>query len=380
MRRRNGIVINEKRLLDLFVRLVKTNSPSKGERGVADILLPILRDLGFYVEEDDAGSKIGGDAGNLIAFKEGRSDVGRRIFLSSHMDTVQPTDGLEPQIVDGVIRSNGNSVLGADDKAGIAAIIEAMRVIDEQKVPFRSIQVLFDVSEEVGLLGAKNLTKDKIKADFGYVFDAELPVGSIVVAAPSHENIRVNYTGKAAHAGVAPEAGISAIQAAAKAIAKMQLGRIDFETTANVGIIRGGQARNIIPEEVEVLGEARSRNEEKLARQVQHMVQCFHDAAQETGADVEIEVVREYDAYRFSADDPVVQMAAEAGRRIGVRTELAEHGGGSDANVFNSRGLPAVVVGVGYKDAHTSDERIAIDELMNCARFAVALVEVSTRF
>jgi tripeptide aminopeptidase len=371
-------MINEKRLVDLFLRLITVSTPAKHELPVAEMLRPMLEELGFSVEEDDAGSRIGGTAGNLIAYKQGKSNTGHRIFFSAHMDTVAPTDKLTPRISDGVIHTGGESILGADDKAGIAAIVEAMRVVEEQDIPYRSIQVLFDVAEEIGLMGAKNLSKDRIRADFGYVFDTEKPVASLVVAAPSHENIRVRFIGKAAHAGIRPESGVSAIVAASKAIASMRLGRVDEETTANVGVIKGGQARNIIPDEVEVLAEARSRSEDKLARQVEHMVRCFHDAAHEVGAGVDIEVAREYESYRFTHEHLVVKMGLEAGRRIGIEPQLVEGGGGSDANVFNSYGLPAVVVGVGYENAHSSAESIAVSDLVACARYVVALVEAST--
>jgi len=370
-------MVNEQRLVDLFLKLVGISTTAKHERPLVDFLRPILEELGFHVLEDDAGEKIGGDAGNLIAYKDGPSKAGRSIFLCAHMDTVQPTDKLVPRIEGGIIRSNGASILGADDKAGIAAIVEAMRVVEERNIPFRSVQLLFDVSEETGLLGAKNLDKRKIRAEFGYVFDAQQPVGALVVAAPSHQNFTVTFMGKAAHAGVAPEQGVSAIVAAARAISRMRLGRIDFETTANVGAIRGGQARNIVPEEVEVLAEARSRNEEKLAAQVEHMRQCFQEGAAETGASVDIRVAREYSAFRFSPEDPVVKMAIAAGRRIGIEPELQEHGGGSDANVFNQHRIPTVVVGVGYDKAHSSEEYIAVKDLVACARFAASLVEES---
>lgn len=372
-------MINEKRLVDFFLQLIGMSTPAKNERPLADILRLMLEELGFSVEEDDAGKKIGGNAGNLIAYKEGPSKTGHRIFFSAHMDTVSSTEDLKPHISKGIVRTSGDTILGADDKAGIAAIIEAMRVVEEQRIPYRSIQVLFDVAEEIGLLGAKALDRKRIRADFGYVFDTEKPVAALVVAAPSHENIKVKYTGRAAHAGIRPEAGINAIVAASKAVANMRLGRIDSETTANVGVIRGGTARNIVPDAVEVLAEARSRDEDKLALQVEHMVRCFHDAAHEVGANVDIEVVREYDSYRFTADDLVVRMGLAAGKRIGIEPELVEGGGGSDANIFNSHGLPAVVVGVGYENAHSSAEEIAISDLVTCARYVVALVEASTK-
>ncbi|HOP80156.1 MAG TPA: M20/M25/M40 family metallo-hydrolase, partial [Armatimonadota bacterium] len=241
-------MINKERLLQTFFDLIEINSPSRNERGVADYLKPKLEELGFQVIEDDTGEKIGGNTGNLIATKQGTSDTGLRIFFSAHMDTVEPTEGLKPVISDdGVISSDGKTILGADCKAGIAATLEAVRAAIEQNVPFRSIQLLYSVAEEIGLMGAKEMEPQRINADVGYVFDTEKPVAGVVVSAPSHENILVKVYGKASHAGINPEAGVSAIIAASRAIANMKLGRISPETTANIGTINGGKARNIIP-------------------------------------------------------------------------------------------------------------------------------------
>jgi len=371
-------VIDRNRLVDTFLSLTRINSPSKSERRIADFLRPKLEALGYEVYEDDAGRTIGGSAGNLIGFKKGTADHGVRLLFSAHMDTVQPTEGLEPVVTqDGVIKSGGATILGADDKAGMSAVLEALRVVDEVGIPFRSIQVIFDVAEEIGLLGAKRIRKSDVKADLAYVFDTEKPVASIVVAGPSHESIRAKITGKAAHAGIRPEAGVNAIAAASKAVAAMKIGRIDFETTANVGVIQGGQARNIVPEEVEVLAEARSRNEDKLAAQVQHMVEAFHEGAAELGAAVDIEIEREYDCYRWGPGDPIIRLASSAAESIGIEPLLIEAGGGSDANILNAAGVPAVVIGVGYEGTHSTREQIATDDLVKCAEFAVALVRKS---
>ncbi|MDO8684068.1 MAG: M20/M25/M40 family metallo-hydrolase [Armatimonadota bacterium] len=371
-------MVNRDRLLKLFLDLARINSPSKSERRVADLLIPQLKSLGYEVYEDDAGAKSDGDTGNIYAYKEGSSKSGARLMLSAHIDTVQPTDGLEPIIgQDGVIRSGGKTILGADDKAGVAAIIEALRVVEEDGVPYRSVQVIFDIAEEIGLVGAKLIPKDSIKADYAYVFDTEKPVASIVVAGPSHENIKAVFTGKAAHAGMKPEAGVNAIVAASKAIANMKIGRIDFETTANVGVIHGGVARNIVPDKVEVLAEARSRNEDKLAAQSRHMVDAFQKGAAEVGASVEIEVQREYNSFRWSPNDPIIKLAASAAQSIGIEPELIEAGGGSDANILNEIGVPTVLIGVGYEGAHSTSEQIAIDDLAKCAEFAVALIRKS---
>jgi tripeptide aminopeptidase len=371
-------MINQERLLQTFLDLVKINSPSKHERGVVDYLVPKLATLGFEVKEDAAGEKIGGNTGNLIATKVGSSNNGVKIFLSAHMDTVEPTEGLEPCITkDGLIISGGKTILGADCKAGIAAILEAVRVAIEKNVPFRGMQILFSVAEEIGLMGAKEIDPKDIKADVGYVFDTEKPVAGVVVSAPSHENLLVKVIGKAAHAGIHPEGGINAIVAASKAIANMKLGRIDEETTANIGVINGGKARNIVPDEVVIRAEARSRNNAKLDAQVEHMVHTFRNAANEMGADIDIEAKREYMTYRWTLEDAPVELAMKAGEAIGIKPELVEGGGGSDANVFNLKGVPAVVIGVGYEGAHSRDERIAIADMVKASEFALALISES---
>lgn len=373
-------MINQERLVRTFLDLVQINSPSKHERGVADYLKPKLEELDFKVKEDDAGSKIGGDTGNLIATKAGKSENGLRLFFSAHMDTVEPTEGIELIMTeDGIIKTNGKTILGADCKAGIASVLEAVRCAVEQEIPFKGIQILFSISEEIGLLGAREMDLTDIKADVGYVFDTEKPVAGVVVSAPSHQNLLVRVIGKAAHAGIHPEAGVSAIVAASKAIAKMKLGRIDHETTANIGVISGGMARNIVPDEVVIRAEARSRNEDKLAAQVDHMVKTFQEAAHEMGADVEIGVKKEYTTYRWTPDDVPVKLAIKAGEAIGITPELVEGGGGSDANIFNEKGIPAVVIGVGYEGAHSKGEHITITDLVESAEYALSLIIESVR-
>jgi tripeptide aminopeptidase len=371
-------LIKSERLLDLFLNLVKINSPSLDERRVADFILPRFEAMGYEVREDAAAAEIGGNTGNLYAYRKGSSPNGVRITLSAHIDTVQPTDRLKPVISeDGIIKSDGTTILGADDKAGVAAIIEGLLAVEEESIPFNSIQVIFDVGEEIGLLGAKLVPKEAVLGDFVYVLDTEKPVASIVVAGPSHENIKAVFTGKASHAGMKPEAGVNAIVAASKAIAGMKIGRIDFETTANVGVIRGGVARNIVPDHVEVLAEARSRNEEKLVAQRQHMLEAFHQGAAEVGAAIELKVQREYNSFRWHEGDPIIRLAAAAAESIGITPELIEAGGGSDANIYNEIGIPTVLIGVGYESPHATSEEIAIADLTKCAEFVVALVRKS---
>lgn len=369
---------NKNRVRNLFLDLVRINSPSKQERGIADYVKAKLSDLGFRVEEDDTGSKINGSAGNVIAFKKGNAVGARAIFFCCHMDTVEPTDKLNLVIEDDVIKSDGTTILGADDKAGIAAVIEGIESILESGKPHGDIQVLFDVSEEIGLLGAKNLDLSKIKADLGYVFDTHKPVAGITLSAPTHEVVTVEIHGKAAHAGIAPEKGISAIVAASRAIAGMKLGRIDEETTANVGIISGGKARNIIPDHVAIKGEARSRNESKLVAQVEHMKRLFEEEAAKIGARAVVETTREYTGFRWTENDEVVKLAAEASRRIGIEPSYHDGGGGSDANIFNNAGIPCVVIGVGYENPHATNEYINVGDLAKAADYVAALVQTAS--
>ena len=372
-------MINRNRLNQTFLDLVKINSPSKCEREVADYVKAKLASLGFDVEEDDAGTKIEGNAGNVIAIKKGTISGAEKIFFCSHMDTVEPTDKLNV-IFDGeVFKTDGNTILGADDKAGVAAILEGVQSILESATPHGDIQIIFCVSEETGLFGAKEVDLSKIDAKMGYVLDTGKPVLGITVSAPSHENIIVEVIGKASHAGIAPEEGISAIIAASRAIAKMKVGRIDEETTANIGVIEGGKARNIVPDHVTVKAEARSRNEEKLVAQVEHMKRVFEEEATAIGATVNIQSQREYSTFRWSESDDVVKLAMAASNKIGVEPSFHEGGGGSDANVFNGKGLPAVLIGLGYEGIHGHSESISADNLAKAAEFVSALVEVAAK-
>ena len=369
-------MINEDRVKQLFLDLVQINSPSRHERGVADYVSAKLRSLGLEVEEDNAGSAFGGDTGNVIGFKKGTLPGARKIFLCCHMDTVEPTENIR-LVVDEEIRTDGSSILGADDKAGIAAVIEGIESVFESGAAHGDFHVLFDACEESGLNGARQLDVARIKDELGYVLDTQRPVGGITISAPSHETMTVEITGKAAHAGMAPEKGVSAIVAASRAIAKMKLGRIDEETTANIGVISGGKARNIVADHVTVTAEARSRNQEKLADQLEHMVSVFESEAAAMGAKAVVKSEREYNTYRWTESDEVVKLAAEAARRVGIEPSYQEGGGGSDANVFNYKGIPSVVIGVGYENAHSSSEYIRIDDLANAAQVAAAIILVA---
>ena len=257
-------MINRERILTEFFELVRTDSPTKSERFIANMLKNRLQDLGMSVTEDNAGEVIGGDCGNVLAYLKGTLPMAPIVLFSAHMDTVQPCLNIEPVLNDGLITSAGPTILGADDKSGIVPILEALRTVQEQAIPHGDIQVIFSVAEEGGLNGSKNIDKTQLKADFGFVLDSGGKPGEIILEAPGQDRINVTINGKAAHAGVEPENGISAIVVAAQAISRLQTGRIDDETTSNIGTIQGGRATNIVADRVEVTCETRSRNLGKL--------------------------------------------------------------------------------------------------------------------
>ncbi len=367
-------MVNRERVKGLFLEMLAINSLSRNERGMADYMKAKLASMGIDFEEDGAGPKIGGTAGNVIGRIKGTKPGAVPILLSAHMDTVDSTSNLKVVEENGVLKSDGSTILGADDKAGIAAIIEGLQSVMESGAEFGDIELLFDVSEETGLEGASALDHGKLSSKLAYVVDSQKPAAGITLSAPTHETITVEIEGRSAHAGMAPEEGVSAIVAASMAISKMKLGRIDFETTANVGVIQGGKARNIVPDRVEIKAEARSRNNEKLATQVAHMRQVFEDEAKAIGASIRFSSSAEYHCYRWEKNDPVVQLASRASQRAGIAPHYMDGGGGSDANVLNKVGLPSVMIGVGYDGAHGYSEHIAVDDLCATSEFIAALI------
>lgn len=368
-------MINQQRLIDEFLELVQVDSETGDERAICDLLKQKLTDLGLDVVEDGSAVFTKHGAGNLIATLMGTEADAPTIYFTSHMDTVTPGKGVKPIIKDNTIYSDGTTILGSDDKAGLAAILEGIRVLQEQKLPHGEIQLVITVGEESGLLGARHLERKYLKADYGFAFDSDGPVGEIIVSAPSQAKINARIHGRAAHAGVNPEAGISAIQVASRAISRMPLGRIDSETTANIGSFHGGVATNIVTEYVEILAEARSRNEDKLHKQVEKMVQAFHSAAQDFGATADVETKVLYPGFSFSEKDEVVQKAIAAVKRIGRTPDIGASGGGSDANVIAGFGIPTVNFGIGYKNIHTTKEHMPIDELIKAAELFVAVTQ-----
>jgi tripeptide aminopeptidase len=356
-------LINESRLLKTFLDLVAIDSPSGHEAAVGRELLARFRDLGGEVSQDEHG--------NVIARWNGTGDW---LLLSAHMDTVGQDIGIKPQIRDGVIYSDGTTILGGDDKSGVAAILEVIEALREDGAAHPPLEVVISVGEEVGLQGAKWLDKSQLRARQGYVLDSGGPIGTVVMSAPSQDSLRVVMHGKKAHAGSEPENGINAIRVAAEAIAAMPLGRIDFETTSNIGVIQGGMATNIVPDEVILRGEARSRDNAKLDAQTKAMVDAFEAAASQHGARAEVHVTRAYNTYRLSSDDAVVRRAVDAAERLGFEPAFRDSGGGADANIYAEAGIRCAVLSTGMAAVHTPQEHLAIDDMLNATRLLQAIV------
>jgi tripeptide aminopeptidase len=363
-------------VVDLFLELAALPSPPGEERAVADAVVRYLRDLGLPADEDDAGTKVGSTIGNVYCHVEPNGG-GTPVFLCAHLDTVPPDGPLDPVIEDGVVRNAGGTILGADNKSAVAAMLEATRRVLAENRRHGGIELLFTPKEEVGLLGAAAFDHERLAARVGYVYDQAAPIGDVILGAPHSQAMQVRFHGRAAHSGMYPEEGRSAIAAAARAIADLRLGRVDEETTANVGIIQGGTAGNIIPEWCALDAEARSHDERKLADLVQEMLDAFSFAAGLEDCEVEAKVSKSYRGYRFKREDPVVRIAHAALERAGYTPAYGLSGGAADANVFNDRGLACLNLANGMQDIHTPDERITVEDLDGMVEVTLALVDVA---
>ncbi|TFD92218.1 M20/M25/M40 family metallo-hydrolase [Jeotgalibacillus sp. R-1-5s-1] len=368
--------MTQERIVQEFMELVQVDSETKHEAEIAVVLKKKFGDLGLQIEEDSSMNETGHGANNLIFTLKGNSDGVDTIYFTSHMDTVTPGKGIKPQIKeDGFIYSDGTTILGADDKAGIAAMLEMIKQLQEQNLKHGDIQFIITAGEESGLVGAKALNPDYVKAKYGFAVDSDGKVGNIIIAAPTQAKVKAVIHGKTAHAGVAPEKGVSAITIASKAIANMPLGRLDEETTANIGRFEGGSATNIVCDRVDVLAEARSLVPEKMEAQTAKMKEAFEQAAAEMGGKADVDIQIMYPGFKFSADDEVVQIAQKAAAAIGRPSELLTSGGGSDANVIAGMGVPTVNLAVGYEEIHTTNERMPIEELVKLSELLTQIVK-----
>jgi tripeptide aminopeptidase len=378
-------LINETRLKNLLIELIRIDSLSRKERDVAMRLKREMEELEATVEIDDAGEKVGGNVGNVIAHFPGNKPSARPLLLSAHMDTVVPGEGIVPVLDGDILRSDGTTVLGGDDKSGVAIICEVLRVVRENKLPCSDLDVVFTICEEAGLIGAKCLDPNRLRARTGLVLDSD-SVGFLFTKAPAANRMEFRIHGLEAHAGVCPEKGISAVKVTAEGVAHMRLGRIDHETTANIGVIEGGMAVNIVPNLVVLKGEARSHSSEKLEQQTQHMVRCLQEAAaghvleidgQRFSARIEAKIDRDYDRMDVPDQAPIVQLVQAAAKNLNVEIKTTATGGGCDANVLNQKGLEVANLSTGMRDIHTVKEWLDLKDLYLSAQMVLEIVRLN---
>ncbi|MDR0477422.1 MAG: M20/M25/M40 family metallo-hydrolase [Desulfobulbaceae bacterium] len=379
------IAVDRERLAATFIKLCEIASPSRHERVIADHLKKLFTELGAVsVEEDDSATATGSNSGNLLIRFLGNQPGRDGFFFSCHMDTVEPGERVRVRRENDLFTSVGDTILGGDDKSGIAAVIETMRLLRQTKASHPDIEIVITTCEELGLLGAKSFDTRCLRGKYGYALDSS-GIDRVIVGAPAANKFSITITGASAHAGLQPEMGINAIAVAAKAISQIRLGRLDAESTANFGVIQGGVATNIVPESVVIDGEVRSHNQEKLARHSDEISRIFHETIAswpETMTEngprrpaVTIDLMAEYPAMRLAADSPVIRRIQTAGEALGKNLEFIVAGGGSDANIFNGHGLPTAIVATGMDLVHTTSERLRLGDLVELTQllFAIAI-------
>jgi tripeptide aminopeptidase len=371
-------MINKDRLLNEFIELVGVPCPSKDEKAEAELLVRKLQDMGLEVKVDDAGSKIGGTTGNVWAFLPGNVQGATRLFFEAHMDSVPPTTGTKVVRRDGVLYSDGTTTLGGDDKVGIAAALEAVRIVQEQNIPHGDIQLCFTIAEEIGCLGVVNLDPADIKADLGYCLDIGGAPGIVTNAAPRLFDIYFTVRGKSAHAGIEPEKGINAIMLAAKALAALPAyGRLDEETTLNVGQIEGGAATNIVAEQARFVIDMRCMDPEKLERLKDATISLIREVVEAGGGMLEVEPVEGSPAVHVAEDHAAVLLAKQAADNLQLPFELTKTGGCSDGNFLCGYGLPCILLATGMSKVHTTEEYLRECDLYNCARWVTEIIRIA---
>jgi tripeptide aminopeptidase len=371
-------LINEQRLLERFMRLVRIDSESGGEREICNVLTKELADLGLTVEEDQSHLQTGLGSGNiyarLSAVDQTTESSALPILLSCHMDTVQPGRRVQPQIdEDGYIRSDGTTILGSDDKAGVCAVLEALSVLRERRFAHGSVEVLISAGEEVGLLGIRHFDGKRLTAKCGYVLDASGPVGKVYLAESGKATLTITATGKAGHASM-PEQGVNAIAALCKALASHPFGRRDGDTTSNLGSISGGTALNIIAEQATAELEVRSLDERKLIDELSSIKAAVERSLNRDGTTASFDEQRTCDSYQLDAGQPTVRLAQQAIQRLGRTMITGDNMGNSDANLLNRFGIPTAKLSIGYEHIHSRDERIAVSELVKATELALFLI------
>jgi tripeptide aminopeptidase len=378
-------MIDRNRLAETFKFLVQIDSVSKEEGVIANEIKKKLESMGAETFVDNAGDKIGGNSGNLIAKFKGNTQA-PPLLLNAHMDTVEPGRGVTAVLENGTFTSDGTTILGADDKSAIAILLETLNILKENDLQYGPLELVFTVCEEIGLQGAKHLDLSAITATYGFALDATDTEG-IVTRAPSANHLEFTIHGKDAHAGAAPEKGINAISLASKAIAKLELGRIDQETTCNIGIIEGGIATNIVPNLVKVKGEARSHDEEKLNKITNEIVFSFNEVIEnykKMNPDdelprVEINIEKDFPRTHIPEDHPVIKLATLAAKNLGRKMKTKTTGGGADANIFFEKGIFTGVLGTGMRDMHTVRESVKLDDMVRTAELLLEIIRLHSQ-
>jgi len=366
-------MINQKRLLELFLSLVKIKSESKFEEEIAKKIEKIFNELGYSVEFDDCAKNFGGNCSNMIVRIDGDKSKDA-ILLSAHLDTVAAGGEIKPLVKNGIIESGGDSILGADDKAGISAIIEALTVLKENKINHPPLLLVFSVCEEIGLLGAKYCDVSQKDAKYGIVIDTGGEIGTIVNQAPFYDGWTIKVRGKSAHAGIEPQKGINAIVLAGELIKELPTGKISQNSSANIAKINGGTADNIVPDFVEISGEIRSCDIEKIneiANVYKEAVKKFNEKNENRA---EIEIIRKYDGFMLDERSPLIQKLCGAAEKTGKLPKIISSGGGSDANFFNEKGIPTSVISCGMANVHTYEEVIKISDIVDCTKMVLSFI------
>jgi len=374
--------INRERLAANFTELCEIDSPSRREGRISQRLQQIFRELGaLEIIEDDSSNRTGSECGNLIIRFDGGLDL-TPIFFSCHMDTVQPADGVRVKRIGDLFTSAGDTILGSDDKSGIAACIEAMQLLRQTKRAHRPLEFVITTCEEIGLVGAKALDPNLVQAKEGYALDSS-GFARVITHAPAANRLTITVNGIAAHAGLHPEWGVSALILAAQALAKVPNGRLDEETTANFGTINGGAASNIVPETVVIKGEVRSHSMEKLERVTGEIREIFKSTVaawtDPTGSakgtpSVSVEVRQDFPIMHLSREDRVLRRVEAAARSIGMELTYEKAGGGSDANIFNGYGLATAIVATGMTNVHSTREQVELQDMVDLTRLLIALM------
>ncbi len=367
--------VDDRKLLDFFLQLIRIDSTSLHERAMADFLIGQFKRYNIDVIEDQAGKKIGGNAGNLIVRLDADSKRSAPLALLAHLDTVRSTAGVRPVIENGVIRSDGSTILGADNRSGVALILYVISEIIEKKLKHRSLEIVFTVAEELGMLGALALDFGQLSAKEGYVFDCSARPGSYVAESPTAFDFRVDCRGRASHSAVAPEKGINAISMALEIMNQFPVGRVNSQTVANIGTIHGGSADNVVPDQVRFTGEFRSFGPSEIERMKTSLTTSCRSVSQKYGGHCEVVFSLSFEGYKFEPHMPVIQRLHRAMQELQLVPNPMVYSGGSDVNVLNANGIQAVNVGIGASNPHSNEERIGLADMVKGAELLLRLIE-----